>query len=50
LNNELFFILLKDHFFQRKPAGKLGLLLIFDGHSPHSSLEATEFAEKNDMA
>jgi hypothetical protein len=35
VNKELFFIWLKDHFFPRKPAGKV--LLILDGHSIHSS-------------
>jgi hypothetical protein len=47
VNNELFFIWLKDYFFPRKPAEKV--VFILDGHSTHSFFfEAIEIAEKND--
>jgi hypothetical protein len=45
VNNELFFIWLKDHFFPREPTGKV--LLILNGNSTDSSSEAFEFTEKS---
>jgi hypothetical protein len=42
--NSAFFIWLKDHFFPRKPAGKV--LLIFDGHASHSLLKQSILLRK----
>lgn len=48
ISSELFSKWLKEHFFPRKPPGKV--LLVLDGHSTHrSSLDMLEFAEKNDI-
>ncbi|XP_063221784.1 uncharacterized protein LOC134530668 [Bacillus rossius redtenbacheri] len=48
VNTVIFFNWLKNHFFPRKPAGKV--LLIMDGHSSHcNSVEVLEFADENDI-
>lgn len=48
VNTAIFLNWLKNHFFPRKPAGKV--LLIMDGHASHcNSVEVLEFADENDI-
>lgn len=48
VNLQIFQNWIKDHFFPRKPHGKV--LLVLDGHTSHTaSVETLEFCEQNDI-
>lgn len=48
INTDLFFKWLKEHFYPRKPPGKV--LLLLDGHTSHcNSIEMLEFCNSNDI-
>lgn len=48
VNSDIFLDWLKNHFYPKKPPGTV--LLIFDGHSSHTSnLETLQFAEEHDI-
>lgn len=48
ITSAIFLEWMKTHFVQRKPAGKV--LLLLDGHSTHcNSVEMLKYAEQNDI-